>query len=299
VYPLIASERPIGFLEIQHPQTDSGSEREAMRFLANEIAVASSGGRSLAAQLQMERELAQKSHMEELGRMAASVAHNVKNPLSSMRTLLQLLEEADNLTSDQKDEIRMMIREIDRLSSTVTSLLKFSRLDSDSRGRSAEWATVSLRELAGSLRGVFAGDLEARAVRLEICENDVTLRSKPEVLTDILSNLLMNAIEASPVGGAVRIWFEKDETHVRLNVEDEGAGITERVRGKLFEPFVSTKSRGTGLGLAIVKKRIEQLEGTVSYLSPVKTTGGTRFTVSVPVAPAWDIKARGDREPST
>jgi signal transduction histidine kinase len=281
-YPLVAADRPLGYLEISQPQTDSRSEREAMHFLANEIAVGLDRCYSLAAQVRMERELAQKSHMEELGRMAASVAHNVKNPLSSMRTLLQLLQEAGNLTSDQREEVGMMLREIDRLSSTVTNLLKFSRLESVQRGRSAELPSVALSALTDSLRGVFAGDLQARRIRLDVSGDDLTIRTDPEILTDILSNLLLNAIEVSPVDGTISVTFRQDDAHAEITVEDQGSGIPEQVRGKLFEPFVSTKSRGTGLGLAIVKKRVEQLSGAVSYISPIRGFG-TRFIVRFPV----------------
>ncbi len=225
--------------------------------------------------------------------MAASVAHNVKNPLSSMRTLLQLFHEADNLTSEQRDEVQMMVREIDRLSSTVTNLLKFSRLESVQRGRSAELPGVTLSALTDSLQAVFAGDLQARRIRLDVSGGDLTVRTEPEILTDILSNLLLNAIEASPTGGTIRLSLQRDGAQAEISVEDEGSGIPEQVRGKLFEPFVSTKSRGTGLGLAIVKKRVEQLSGTVSYISPVRGRG-TRFTVRFPI-PATHPADRTDR----
>ncbi len=296
-YPLVAADRPLGYLEISQPQTDSRSEREAMHFLANEIAVGLDRCYSLAAQVRMERELAQKSHMEELGRMAASVAHNVKNPLSSMRTLLQLLQEAGNLTSDQRQEVQMMIREIDRLSSTVTNLLKFSRLESVQRGRSVELPSVRLFTLTDSLRGVFAGDLQARNLHLDVDGDDLTVRADPEILTDILSNLLLNAIEASPASGTIRVRFQRDGTQAEIAVEDEGSGIPEQVRGKLFEPFVSTKSRGTGLGLAIVKKRVEQLSGTVSYMSPVRGRG-TRFTVRFQVPGTYPTDRTDESHPS-
>jgi two-component system sensor histidine kinase HydH len=229
--------------------------------------------------------------------MAASVAHNVKNPLSSMRTLLQLFQEADNLTSDQRGEVQMMLREIDRLSSTVTNLLKFSRLESLQRGRSAEFPSVTLSALTDSLQGVFAGDLQARRIRLDVNASELTIRTDPEILTDILSNLLLNAIEASPADGTIRVTFQRDGAQAEISVEDEGSGIPEQVRGKLFEPFVSTKSRGTGLGLAIVKKRVEQLSGTVSYISPVRGRG-TRFTVRFPVPGAHQTDRTDRSDPS-
>jgi signal transduction histidine kinase len=175
----------------------------------------------------------------------------------------------------------------------VTNLLKFSRLESLQRGRSAELPSVTLAGLTESLQGIFAGDLQARGIRLDINGGDLTVRTDPEILTDILSNLLLNAIEASPANGTIRVIFHRDGAQAEISVEDEGTGIPERIRGKLFEPFVTTKSRGTGLGLAIVKKRVEQLSGTVSYISPVRGRG-TRFTVRFPV-PATDSADRTDK----
>ncbi len=133
-YPLKTADRTIGYVEIHQPQTDRKAEPEAMHFLANEIAVALDRCDALAAKMSLERTLAQRSHMEELGRMAATVAHNVKNPLSSIKTLLQLMKEADNLTPDQANDLEMMVQEIDRLAGTVSHLLRFSRLEAGEVG---------------------------------------------------------------------------------------------------------------------------------------------------------------------
>jgi signal transduction histidine kinase len=280
-YSLVAARRKIGYLDISHPQTDSRAEREAMQFLANEIAVGLERCYSIEAQLRMERELAQKSHMEELGRMAASVAHNVKNPLSSMKTLLQLFTEAENLTTEQRDEAQMMIREVDRLSSTVTSLLKFSRSDLSVLSDKSNVPAVDLSNLAASLRAVFAGELQLRMVRLEIvADGPVLVQADPEFLTDVLTNLLLNAIEASPSGGEVTIRMRRQAAEAIIEIEDQGQGIPSGVRSRIFDPFVTTKSRGTGLGLSIVKKRVEQLHGHIAVESQ---TSGTRFTVTLPL----------------
>ena len=280
VYPLVAGDRQVGYLEIRHPQADSGAGREAMRFLANEIAVGLDRCFSIAKQLELERELAQKSHMEELGRMAASVAHNVKNPLSSMKTLLQLLNEASNLTLEQQEEVRMMIREVDRLSSTVTTLLKFSRLEAESRS-GPEAPLLDLGSLVDSLRRVFSGELQARGIQLDVRVEKVTVRADPEAVTDILGNLLSNALEASPPEGIVRLESEERDAVVSICIEDQGPGIPESIRDRLFEPFVTTKSRGTGLGLAIVRKRVEQLGGRVTF-DRERAGGGARFIVELP-----------------
>jgi signal transduction histidine kinase len=281
VYPLIARDRRIGYLDIRHPQTGSGAEREAMRFLANEIAVGLDRCYSIAAQLELEREVAEKSHMEELGRVAASVAHNVKNPLSSMKTLLQLLNEADNLTKEQQEEIRMMIREVDRLSSTVTSLLKFSRLESRAESVPTEASPVDISRLVDSLARVFSGELQARGVSLEARAEDVTACADPEALTDIISNLLTNALEASPANGVVRLDCAETASGVSVSVEDQGPGVPDSIRERMFEPFVTTKSRGTGLGLAIVRRRVEQLGGRVTCAAR-QAGKGACFIVELP-----------------
>jgi signal transduction histidine kinase len=283
-YSLVAARRKIGYLEVSHPQTDSRAEREAMEFLANEIAIGLERCYSVEAQLRMERELAHKSHMEELGRMAASVAHNVKNPLSSMKTLLQLLTEAENLTAEQRDEARMMIEEVDRLSSTVTTLLKFSRSDSSGILDRINVAPVDLGHLAASLRAVFAGVLQARSIKVEVLADEpVVVQADSEFVTDILTNLLVNAIEASPTGGQITMRFTERAGEAVIEVEDQGSGIPAGIRSRVFDPFVTTKSRGTGLGLSIVKRRVEQLNGRVSFESPVGPSG-TRFTIILPLA---------------
>jgi len=282
-YPLKTADRTIGYVEIHQPQTDKKAEPEAMYFLANEIAVALDRCDALAAKLSLERTLAQRSHMEELGRMAATVAHNVKNPLSSIKTLLQLMKEAENLTPDQSNDLEMMVQEVDRLAGTVSHLLRFSRLDAREQGNKR--TRLDLADFARSVRTVFSGDLKQRQLELRVIDSSppLSVEADPDMLSDILTNLVSNAVESSPAGSTITISFaQKDQSSCEIIVEDEGPGIPAHIRDKLFEPFVTAKSRGTGLGLAIVKKRVEQLDGRVDFVSPVGTRG-TRFTVTLPV----------------
>jgi signal transduction histidine kinase len=288
LYPLQVADLPLGYLEVRHPQTHSGGEREAMRLLANQIAAALERCHFIGTQTKLEQELAQKSYLEELGRMTAAVAHNVKNPLSSIKTLMQLMLEADNLTLQQREEIAMVLKEIDRLAQTVGSLLKFSRAQSQTGQPSAMAQAVDLRQLIDSLGAVFEGDLRSRKLCLEIGRTPCGPLpcADTEAVGEILGNLLSNAIEASPDHGTIRVRIFQaagtaDAGTVSIEIEDEGPGIPVEVRDRLFEPFVTTKPKGTGLGLAIVRKRVEQLKGSVTYTSPVDSKGA-RFTVKLP-----------------
>lgn len=273
-YPLRSGGKILGYLgfDSPHPET-STADREALLLLANEIATALERSQLLESKLRVERELARKSHLEDLGRTAAAVAHNVKNPLSSMKTLLQLLGEAHNLDDEQRREIGMMVGEVDRLSSTITQLLRFSRLETDRGGLSL--SVVRLSELVESVHAVFRGDLESGRIRFEwsVIPEDAVHETDPDVLKEVLGNLISNAIEACSQGDMIAIRASLEEEGCRIDVVDSGPGVPPGVKRRLFEPFVTTKSRGTGLGLAIVRKRVEQLGGEIRAIDAPQGKG--------------------------
>ncbi len=284
LYPLRSGNRSVGYLELEIPEGETGpGQEEGIRLLTNEIAAALERSQLLEKQLAMERELEKRSHLEDLGRMAATIAHNVKNPLSSIKTIMQLQSEAENLTEDQKREIEMVTEEVDRLAKTVSSLLRFSSLGHEnSKGDEAE--EVNLEHLTASVGAVFRGDMDSKRLKLErrVGGESPVVRTHGDALKDILSNLLSNAIEASPEGGSVWIEFRHNERQLVLSVVDEGPGIPEEIRHRVGDSFFTTKSKGTGLGLAIVKRRLEQLGGNLSILNPAFGKG-TRIMVAIPL----------------
>ncbi len=277
VYMIPAADRPAGFLEFRSFEASSPGQREGLRVLLAEIGSALERSRLLERQVTLEREVARKSHLEELGRMAATIAHNVKNPLSSIKTLLQLQMESENLTQEQQQEFGMMLEEVDRLSKTVTNLLRFSRLESG--GDAHELGDVDLRSLVETVVSVFRGSLTDQHRRLVIqLPRDLSLvRASADGLKDVLANLLSNAIEASPPGGTITIRGENAGDSVDLFIEDEGPGIPEGIVSRLFQPFVTTKSSGTGLGLAIARRRMEQMRGNLRITG--RSPSGTRVVV--------------------
>jgi len=100
----------------------------------------------------------------------------------------------------------------------------------------------------------------------------------------VLSNLIVNAMEAQPDGGRVRISVGRYDGRLDIVVDDDGPGITAELRAKIFQPYFTTKATGTGLGLAIVARRIEELSGTLAIESPLRHGKGTRFHLTLPLA---------------
>lgn len=276
IHPLAVGDRVGGFLEFRSFGDNSPGQREGLRVLLAEIGAALERSRLLERQLTLEREVARKSHLEELGRVAATIAHNVKNPLSSIKTLLQLQRESGNLTPDQQRELGMMLEEVNRLSKTVTDLLRFSRLE---RQESDELTEVDVSGLVETVAAVFRGTLEERALklRIDLGQDLPAVHAHVDGLKDVLATLLGNAVEASPTGGSITICTRRARDRIELWIEDQGPGIPKRVLARLFEPFVTTKSSGTGLGLAIARRRMEKMGGDlrIETLSP----SGTRAIV--------------------
>jgi signal transduction histidine kinase len=109
-----------------------------------------------------------------------------------------------------------------------------------------------------------------------------------EALSEILSNLIVNAIEAQASGGRVKVGLARSDGRLEIIVEDGGPGISQELRAKMFQPYFTTKATGTGLGLSIVARRVEEMGGTISCESPVRGGKGTRFRLTLPLADGED-----------
>ena len=174
-----------------------------------------------------------------------------------------------------------MVAEVDRLNSSVQQLLTFSRPAPETK------STIDLTGLLETMTGTLARQQAANGVRVEyIAGPRIRIEgSSPELVQQIVLNLALNAIQASPSGSPVTVEVQpRSPGKVAIVVADQGPGIPEELQQRVFEPFYTTKQKGTGLGLAITKKNVRQLGGEIQIESPVSHDRGTRVTVILPTS---------------
>ena len=265
-----------------HGATISGDTRAALEFLCEQLPGALDLCRLIEEKLQLERELAERERLAVLGQMAASISHNLKNPLGSMKTILQVQLENQELPDSMRTETKMVLDEIGRLSGKLNQLLQFSR--PAVRGGSAI-GSCDARVVVEEVAGVLSHEAERRGVHLQIKvpRGSAAVAAGAEAVNDIVSNLVVNALEATPRGGHVIVTAASHDGACTLAVEDDGPGIPSALREKVLQPFFTTKSQGTGLGLAIVARRVAEFGGQVDWESPVREGRGTRFHVTLPM----------------
>ena len=176
-----------------------------------------------------------------------------------------------------------MLEEISRLSAKLNQLLQFSRplAVAEKNGEGCETNSV-IEEVVRILRR----GAEERGLALEVipAPGPVRVRTNAETVSDIASNLVVNALDAAQRGGHVRVQIAKRDGECFLTVEDDGPGIAEEMREKILQPFFTTKAQGTGLGLAIVARRAAEAGGRIEIESPAKDGRGARFKVALPLA---------------
>ena len=276
---LLKDREGIGLLEAASTGSYlTGETTAALEFLSEQMPAMLDLCRLIEDKLRLERELAERERLALLGQMAASISHNLRNPLSSMKTVLQVQLENPDLPLDVRHDCALVLGEIDRMSKKLTQLLHFAK-------PSVNGQVISAVTLAKQIVALFRHDAEHRNVRLEFdCPTeDIATPASEEALSEALSNLIVNAIEAQPNGGHVRAGLSRVGNHLEIRIEDDGPGISSEVQSKVFQPFYTTKASGTGLGLSIVARRVAEMGGTIVCDSPVKDGKGTRFRLTLPL----------------
>jgi len=259
----------------------SEEETIAVVLLSEQLAAALTAGRLLAERAQAEQRAMQNERLTLLGLLASSIAHEVKNPLSSIRTIAAVLSETLGPESPHAEDLRLITSEADRLSTSVQQLL----------------AVVRPRPGTGPVQAGMVLDRTLDLVRFVARERGVTLAAQIDgnlrpveadeaALREIFLNLLTNSIDAAGERGAVQVECRQQNGHVVAWFRDNGPGLSDEVRNRLFQPFVTTKPEGTGLGLFVTSRRVEQCGGEISCESVA--TGGTCFMVKLPCAASTD-----------
>lgn len=219
-----------------------------------------------------------------LSQMAASMAHEVRNPLTSIKGFLQLLAQNQPHSDKQTMYVQVMMDELERANSIITEYLNLSR----SRTSLEQQIEHSLLRLLDDIRMLMESEAVIRGVNLHFYLTDVTIRCDPKKIKQVMINLIRNALEATPRGGSVIVSVKPcpEKNIVEIQVTDTGCGIAEEILPHIFTPFYSTKKIGTGLGLPVCKQIIEEHRGQIYAVS--KQNEGSCFTIELPLPPAMD-----------
>jgi len=278
-YPLRREERIAGVMLIDGPSASlTPDARAVLEVLAGQVAIAIEDCRLVEENVRLERRVAEGERLAALGQMAAAVAHEIKNPLSAIKSIAQVMREDQQLDAQYDRDLSLIVGETDRLSQSVTQLLSFARWES------AEDLPLKTSELVRSVVELFKANAGEREIRLETnIETDHELSGAAvSTIRDALANLVLNALQATPAGGLVTVTARNDKGTLLIIVEDTGTGVPPELSQRIWEPFFTTKQRGTGLGLAIVRKRMEEAGGS-ARLTASRNGRGARFELRVPI----------------
>ena len=225
-----------------------------------EVGVLSAAFRSMMESLgRAQQESLTQSRLALLGEIAANVAHEVRTPLSVMKTSAQLLARP-GLPDDEKRKLAIMIaEEVNRLNVVVTSLVDLAR------PKPVRYTLEKISPIIDRAVSFFGSTARERgiAIRRELPERDATVRGSADQLYQVLLNLVHNAIQAMPRGGVMTVGCRNDQGAVIVEIADNGAGFADDALSRIFSPFFTTKADGTGLGLAIAKRIVEEHGGTM------------------------------------
>ena len=259
---------PLGFSKT--PLVNARGERTGDLFLFQDL--------TELRELRLTAERAER--LAALGRLAAGLAHEIRNPLGSISGSVQLVRESPSTEEEDRRLLGIVLREVDRLNGLVTTMLQVSRPPSLQRTRTALVALTS--EIVEVARR------DHRSANIEIVvkcpPHEVFAAIDSDQIRQVVWNLLSNALTHSPNGSAVQIDVHDDGQTVIWTIEDEGPGVPAEARGQLFDMFYSKRPHGVGLGLALVEQIVRAHGGEVKVVSPPGS--GAKFEVRLPRAAA-------------
>jgi len=278
-YTLTREHQNLGLLLIEaSPNALTPNVRAVLEVLAGQMAVAIEDYRLMEENVRLERKVAEGERLAALGQMAATVAHEVKNPLSAIKSIAQVMKEDEALNEQHARDLSLIVGETDRLSKSVTQLLSFARTQPPAA------VPCDTSELVHSVAALFRADADERNISLQ-CHatgNSELNGVQTAAVRDAMSNLVLNALQATPERGEVTIESSCADHSITFAVSDSGPGISVDLQAKIWEPFFTTRQRGTGLGLAIVRKRMEEAGGS-ARLVPSRNGDGARFELRIPL----------------
>ncbi len=281
IYLLRREDRVMGIMLVEAPDEYLTTDVHAvLEILAGQVAIAIEDCWLVEENSRLEERLAQEEHLSALGRMAATIAHEVKNPLSAIKSIAQVMREDENISGDYARDLDLIVGETNRLNRSVTQLLSFAR-----NAPPAD-PPCSIDELMQKIITLFCIEASKRNVKIELENHCAGLQldgARASALRDAFSNLLLNALHATAANKRIFVEARAAGNALNIAVTDGGTGVAAELSERIWEPFFTTKQRGTGLGLAIVRKRIEEVGGTARLAVANVEAGGARFELRLPL----------------
>jgi signal transduction histidine kinase len=231
--------------------------------------------------LEVEEQLSAAQKFSALGQLSASLAHEIKNPLSSIKGTAEILLDEFPAGHPKREFVEILLKETSRLNNTVEEVLQFSR-----RGRKRsvkdDAESEPLAKVIDGVKNLLANQMAKKSISFSVAGNEAgnSFHVPGDKLSQVFLNLILNAIDAVPHKGTIAINMKKQGNVMFVTVEDNGPGVPEGNKEKIFAPFYSSKESGTGLGLSISKKIIESYGGEITVSAC--ENGGSCFTVSLP-----------------
>jgi two-component system sensor histidine kinase HydH len=236
--------------------------------------------RDLSEIRRLQDKVRRQEKLAAMGGLAAGVAHEVRNPLSSIKALATFFADQFEDASEAHEAAKVMAQEVDRLNRVITELLEFSK-PTDLKRQSSDIGLLISRSIQ-----LVQQDLANKNIDFKVHteKGPCSVQVDPDRLTQCLLNLYLNAIQAMENGGTLTVKYSVDETDsVNIRVSDTGRGIPSEQLKKIFDPYFTTKNKGTGLGLAIVHKIIEAHGGHIEVNSTIDE--GTSVLIKIPCEP--------------
>lgn len=220
----------------------------------------------------LEKQIQRSERLASLGRMAAGIAHEIRNPLGSIKGFAQYFRNKFSEDSEDRNYATVMVNEVDRLNRVIQDLLNFAK------PQEPKFSEVEMKALIRHSLKLAQPDIQSK--KIQVIETypqqpPVTVMADADMITQVFLNLFLNAVDAMAPGGQLEIGLSDKDVDLEISISDNGVGIPKENISRIFDPFFTSKKEGTGLGLAIVYRIMENHNGAVEVESI--TGQGTTF----------------------
>lgn len=231
--------------------------------------------------LEVEEQLSAAQKFSALGQLSASLAHEIKNPLASIKGTAEILLDEFPPGHPKREFVEILLKETSRLNSTVEEVLQFSRRGRRDSGKK-DAASEPISRVLERVKNLLANQMAKKSISFSVTGSETgnSFYVAGDKLSQVFLNLILNAIDAVPLRGTIAVKMEKKNNTLLVSVEDNGPGVPEENKEKIFTSFYSSKDGGTGLGLSISRKIIESYGGQITFSTG--ENGGSCFMISLP-----------------